>query len=350
MKHKATAAAAVAAGLALALGAAAPGTASASAAGAWTLAYRASGAGVFTDIAAISQTNAWAVGHPFNGNADVQQPIIRHYDGTGWKAVTIPGGTNFEADHVAASGARNVWVYGLAAGSVLDSSAAYRYDGSSWHKVPVPPLTVLVGMVTFGSSNTWAISSESPDNANAQSIFHWDGSRWHRYDLGFTPMGISASSAVNVWVAGLSAGRVAAYRWDGSAWHAARIYVHPGTIAGPTMLASAPTDLWIGWETPFGLAGALHWNGHHWSDIDSPANLHASIGIVRDGVGGNWFGAFARFDYGSKWTGLSVPAAHGGASFGDPARIPGTRSAWLPASTASTVGSVQQPTIYHINL
>ena len=45
-----------------------------------------------------------------------------------------------------------------------------------------------------------------------------------------------------------------------------------------------------------------------------------------------------------------LPPIHGGGDFHNPVLIPGTTSAWLPASKTNTAGSVQQPTIYHITL
>jgi hypothetical protein len=345
LKHTTTAA--VVAGFALVLGAAVPGTARASSTGTWTRAYQAPGAGVFSGLVAISRSDAWAVGYrTVHVTSIVPQPFIRHYDGTGWKAVTIPGARNFESDSVRASSARNVWVYGLASGTQVATTVAYRYDGSRWHKVPVPAQTHLWGLVTLSPGNTWAFGSSGTFPAD---IFHWDGSRWHGYNLDFLPEDISASSAANVWISGQTGwpdGRVAAARWNGSAWHDVAM-PHPVTALGATMLASSPSDAWIGWGTATETA-ALRWDGHHWHSVTAPASVNASLGISRDGIGGHWFGPTAHLD-GSTWTGVSIPPLSI-AALGNPVLIPGTTSAWMPAGVVNPGGSVQQPTIYHLSL
>ena len=97
--------------LAAAAGLAAAGPATASTA--WYQTFQVNRRGSFTDIAAISQSNIWAVGDLWGkkGNT-IYQPFIWHYDG-GWVAVTIPGSPEFDADQVSASAANDVWVFGL---------------------------------------------------------------------------------------------------------------------------------------------------------------------------------------------------------------------------------------------
>jgi hypothetical protein len=119
------------AGLAAVCGAVTPRTAMASS-GEWYQTYQVNTSATFSDIAAIGKTNVWAVGDLFDkkGNT-IYQPFIRHYNGGGWKGVTIPGSPKFESDWVEAPAANDVWVGGLGNSSAANSMV-YRFDGSHW--------------------------------------------------------------------------------------------------------------------------------------------------------------------------------------------------------------------------
>jgi hypothetical protein len=155
--------------------------------GAWYQAYQVNTYGSFSDIAAVSKTNIWAVGDLYGkkGNT-IYQPFIRHYAGGGWKAVTIPGSPKFESGQVSAPTANDVWVFGLSPSSVADS-VAYRYDGSRWHKIPVPAQTYLQGAVALGPRNVWAFGSSgtvfAPGSSVSATVFHWNGAKWQGYSL-----------------------------------------------------------------------------------------------------------------------------------------------------------------------
>ena len=216
----------------------------------------------------------------------------------------ISGVSNFEADHVAASSAGNVWVYGLVASHPLRDSVAYWYDGSRWHRVSLAPRTKIEGMVTFGPGNTWAIGV-----SGTADVFRWGGSRWHGYYLPFLPPG--HLSVVRHKRLGVRADvhaegqKVAAYRWNGSAWHAAAM--HPVTAGSATVLPPRPPTS--------GSAGTPRHGGHaelgraplaHGHPTPPAASVMSGSGIVCDGLGSHWFGPFARLD-GSTWTSLSFP-------------------------------------------
>ena len=344
---------AAAAGLTAVCGLVMPGTAMASS-GAWYQVYQVNASGDFSGIAAISKTNIWAVGDLFDkkGNT-IYQPFIRHYDGSGWKTVTIPGFPKFESDWVHASAANDVWVGGLGNSSVA-YSIVYRFDGSHWHKVPVPAQTYLQGVAVLSPTNVWAFGSSAtifPPSGNfSADVFHWNGSKWQGYYLNFLPQSVSASSSGNVWMAGLTFTypnqKVAAYRWNGSAWHSA-VMPHPVPAAGPGVAAFSPSNVWIGWYSST-RSYALHWDGYHWHTLTVPDSVNAdTLNIVPDGKGGYWFG-YAAILTGNTWT--SEPAIEVTGGFGSVVRIPGTESFLLPATVENSGSSVQKPTIYRFDL
>jgi hypothetical protein len=346
---------AAATGLAAVCGVVTPGTARAGS-GQWYQAYQSGYSGSFYNIAAISGNDTWAVGDLFNSKGNtIYQPFIRHYDGSGWRTVTIPGAKNFTTDKVAASAANNVWFAGLTNSSVA-SSVVYRYDGSRWHKVPLPALTYVHGLVVLAPNNVWAFGSSgtllAPGASSTADVFHWNGSRWQGYYFNVLPQAISASASNNVWMAGIgysgSTQLAVAYRWNGSAWHNAHL---PRTVVptGPSVTAVSPSNVWVGWETET-LADALHWDGQHWHTVKSPDNVLAdSLDIVPDGQGGYWWGAFARLT-GSTWIGgINIPASSSG-NFGPVVRIPGTSSFLMAAEITNVGSSIEHPTIYRFDL
>jgi hypothetical protein len=330
-----------------------PATASSSA---WYQTFQVNRSGSFSEIAAISKTNIWAVGDLWAKNGKtVYQPFIRHYAGGRWTTVTIPGSPRFASDQVSASAADNVWVFGLSPSSVAHS-VAYRYDGSRWHRIPVPAKTDLQGAVALGPDNVWAFGSSgtifAPGSSVSATVFHWNGTRWRGYNLAngnLIPESISASAKNNVWIAGAvwagSAERAVAYRWDGAGWHNAGL---PRVLTDdPGVSALSPANVWIGWNAA-DRTHALRWDGRHWHTQAIPDDVIASTSnVVADGRGGYWFGDAAILT-GSTWT--SEPAIEVTGGFGSLVRIPGTESFLQPASVRNSGSAIQRPTLYRFDL
>ena len=340
--------------LAAAAGLAASGPARASSS-AWYQTFQVSRSGNFSQIAAISQTNIWAVGdlRGKKGNT-IYQPFIRHYTGSGWTTVTIPGSPKFESDQVSASAANNVWVLGFTPSSVAHSMV-YRYDGSHWHKIPVPAETALEGAVALGPNNVWALGSSAtifaPGSSVSATVFHWNGAKWRGYSLdkgALVPESISASKWNNVWIAGAvragPAERAVAYRWNGTGWHNAGL---PRVLNdNPRVSVFSRANVWIGWSAA-DRYHAMHWDGQHWHTLAIPGDVFADTGnVVRAGQGGYWFGDAAILT-GSTWT--SEPPIEATGGFGSVVRIPGTESFLQPAGVENTNSTIQQPTLYRFD-
>ena len=338
---------AAALGLATVGGIVTPGTAVASSA-AWYQVYQSSASGSFSDVAAISTTNIWAVGRTQTlAGKTVYAPFVRHFNGSSWQAVTIPNSSGSASDWVSASAANNVWVGGLK-NSSLATTVVYRWNGAHWAKVPVPAMTFLAGVVVLAPNNVWAYG---PSGTVYDDVFHWNGTRWQGYlsnTLNFVPQAISASAANNVWVSGyaFSRGRqvVAAYRWNGSAWHAVSM-PHPVFYSGPGVTALSTSNVWIGYYA--GTNGyVLHWDGSQWHTIIATYSAN-TFDVVADGKGGYWFGAEAILT-GTTWTNVQVPGFTG--SFVGVTRIPGTTSFLMSAGVETGGSSTEKPTIFRFDL
>ena len=330
-------------GLAVVGGMVAPGSARATSA-AWSQIYQVGVSGGFNDIAAIGNSNIWAVGRTDSaaGNT-VYAPFIRHFTGRSWQAVKIPNSSGSTSDWVSASAANNVWVGGLKNSSIA-TTVVYRWNGAGWVRVPVPAETYFEGVVVLAPNSVWAYGTSG---TVSDDVFHWNGTRWQGYlsdSLNFVPQGISASAESNVWVSGyaFSGGKqvAQAYRFDGRTWHAG--ILHPAIESGPTVTAVLPSNVWIGYYTS--TAGyALHWDGHQWHTVTASSSANVLSVVVPDTEGGYWFGAQAILT-GSTWTAEQVPGFTG--FIGNVTWIPGTPYFLMNAGAETGSSSVEEPTIF----
>ena len=338
---------AAAVGLAAAGAVGTSGTAQASST-AWRQVYQANVFGSFEQIAPISSRNVWAVGDTSTKTGNVVfQPVIRHFNGSSWQAVTIPHDAGFTSDWVSASSASNVWVGGLENRSPA-TSVIYRWNGARWAQVPIPRMTDLQHVIVLGPDNVWAYGDSG---SVGYDLFHWNGSKWQYYlrdNVNFIPQDISASASNNVWVSGYTfSGRkqvVAAYRWNGTAWHSVSM-PHPVlNDGGPNVTAVSPSNVWVGWSDTT-TSHALHWDGHQWRTVSLPYYADPSD-IVPDGKGGYWFGAVAILT-GTRWTPEDISIR---GSYGDVARIQGTTSFLLGAGVDASGSFIAKPAIFRFDL
>lgn len=96
-----------------------------------TNAERGNGAGSELEgVAAISPTDAWAVGHSFPSNVAT---LAEHWDGTAWTVVPGPNVTVSQFHAVAAVSPSEVWAVGSVVGSNGQlQTLAEKWNGSSW--------------------------------------------------------------------------------------------------------------------------------------------------------------------------------------------------------------------------
>ena len=283
---------------------------------------------------------------------NVYKPFIRHYDGTSWRAVTIPGAPSFVTAWVSASSAKNVWVGGQGKSSKSSKGVAdvvYRWNGARWSKIPLPAQTTLNSVTVLSTDNVWAYADSGTIPYN---IFHWTGKKWHYYlgnSTNFIPQGLSASGSTNVWVSGFkwscNKQLVAAYRWNGTAWHSVTM-PHAVNYGEPTVTAVSASNVWIS-DDSLSSQHALHWDGHRWTTMNVPSYGNSSD-IVPDGKGGYWFGSGATLT-GNVWVSRPEPEFTDGDTAGV-IRIPGTTSFLLNAGAAVGDDPVVRPTIFGFDL
>ena len=314
-------------------------------------AYESSLTGNVESVAAISRTDAWAVGTVYHGQTPVNSPYVLHWNGAKWSAVTIPGGGGYYASGVSASSADDVWVLGTDVNGSLNQKL-FRYDGSHWHTMPVPEGN-LGDLMVLSATDVWVSGQIACTGTKCVTdVWQWNGTAWSPHPINSTVVSIDASSAGNVWAVGLgdvnakNEGTVAAYRWAGTHWTPV-VMAHPEMSGWADIAMPSASDVWIeGWRGTSSQVLALHWNGRAWSQVVSPAADGAAPGAVPYGSAGVWMGSWV------AWTGHGWISTLQHLPFADgviqpPVPIPGAPgSYWGPARATTTPNSsVDHPAI-----
>jgi hypothetical protein len=236
-------------------------------------------------VAATSASDVWAVGQTANTGGGTQ-PLIEHFNGTGWSSVPAPAVTsNDELLAVAALSPTNAWAVGT---SNFASTLIEHWNGSTWSVVTGPGLpgahTVLLNSVAIDNANDiWAVGQESLLDVNggfcnATLAEHFNGTSWSTVA---TPQStttcnvfssVTAASAVDAWAVGNAGGASLTEHWNGASWS---VVSNQGgtnaTLNGVTELS--PSDVWAvgnGNRSGSGTSLTLHWNGTSWTTVASP--------------------------------------------------------------------------------
>ena len=352
---------------------------------------------IFTDVAASSPSDAWAVGFSAKDKGNSVAPtVIRRWTGKAWRAVTLPGKvarawerTDAVGSPVGAASARSVWVFGSVNGSYL------RLSGSQWSIGRLPgagsassgTLVYVDAVKVFSSTDVWAfgvreaLASGSTEPYAAQ----YNGHKWSTETVPGSGAitAVAAVSAKDIWAvestdssgllasaearparAASPAARSAAARlraasstatapvvvqWTGSSWQDA---AQQPALAATDQLVSAVAEpggnVWFGGSAKNSAKGTspltAEWNGTAWSVKDLPGKASSAaweIGsMAPDGTGGIW-ALVANTNAERIWHLNGATWSQAKPAFGKHAWVleavavvPGTHSAWA-------VGAVQ---------
>jgi len=150
---------------------------------------------VLSSISGSSPTDIWAVGNNVAPNVPVKT-LVEHFDGTQWKIVASPNPlpTGSLDQNVLVSVAAVSPTDATAVGYILDSSQlreltmVQHWDGVSWKVVTSPNVdsssgsfNTLKSVSAFSSTNIYAVGffANGTTNANQRTLVeHFDGSNW----------------------------------------------------------------------------------------------------------------------------------------------------------------------------
>lgn len=153
-------------------------------AGGWTKALGAvppGDEGRLSDVVAVSDTTAWAVGR--EGGGLEARPVAHRWNGSALQRFALPAaGTYARAEAVAGTAA--IWAVGTEGGlaGAQSRGLSWRWNGTGWTAVPVPAFgahQVELTDVVVTDRQVWAVG-----RADAQPlVLRWNGLAWERVTL-----------------------------------------------------------------------------------------------------------------------------------------------------------------------
>jgi hypothetical protein len=248
------------------------------------------GAGRLDGIAALSASNAWAVGAAMTANSPT--PLILHWNGHRWvrvHAAPVPSSATTELLGVAAASPRDAWAVGEAENTANQlRSVTEHWNGRSRALVPSPSAgtwSALDGVAVTRNHQAWAVGG-SFARTSRPFVLHWTGHTWQRAATpraaNVTLNSVAALSPAQVWAVGDAAASNRpqlpyALHWNGHAWRSVPVPAGPArdgrqlisvTVVRGGHLAAAGNTL--GSAT----TGALYarWNARRWSVAVGPLN------------------------------------------------------------------------------
>ena len=260
--------------------------------------------GGFSDVHAVSASDAWAVGSFENLAAGAWRVLTAHWDGTSWTRVPSPPGGSHQGSAmyaVSAASATDVWAVGATESPdcFTQRTLIVHWDGTSWTREPSPSpnggcdQTQLTDVSAVSATDAWAVGVVDDGQAQKSYILHWDGTSWTRMPgpdpwTAVNLYSVSAVSATDAWAVGDYLNRAGGgwrtliVHWDGTSW--TRVPSPLGeskkaTLAGVSAVSA--TDAWAVGRVANSTTGQqrtliLHWDGTSWTRVPSPATANDS--------------------------------------------------------------------------
>ncbi len=249
------------------------------------------GGGLLYGVSAAGPNDVWAVGM---GHYGVHRPLSMHWDGTQWTIVQMPTGTaSTLVRAVTVISTNDVWAAGYSCCNSEtndDNPIVWHWDGTGWQINVLPtleyaPFGDLNSISATSSTDVWTVGNRT-SNGYGTLTYHWNGAYWSQVASPTVGSGYNQLNAVvalspsNAWAAGYydSGGggvqRGLILHWDGTQW---------GSVASPSvgaenrlwsMSATSASDIWaVGdyIEPTQGLLRTLveHWDGTRWTVLSS---------------------------------------------------------------------------------
>jgi len=324
----------------------------------WQLRYASvrAGPGSLTSVVALTPKDAWAAGYTAPGPRSGPGALVMKWNGSFWSRVAIRHGLAFGPATVAASGPKNVWLFG---------SWIQRWDGSRWHRIPVVagPAFGENSPVVLSATNVWMFGMTfTGRNGCVSTMWHWNGQRWRFWPIRrFCATAMAGSSWRNVWVVGTQTFEtftatppVTAWRWGGRSWRAVPM-PHPRTHHTlPEVVVGSARNVWISnnaadrsFPNQPSPGYALHWNGGGWISTPASGLALGDEGATTSAHAGLWLGPDADFSAGAWLDTTPGPGFNNedGYLFQALARVPGSVTVWGVGQRAVGSGAARYPLI-----
>lgn len=231
----------------------------------------------FISVWGTSETDVYAVGSDAG-----EGPLVLHYDGAGWQRLTTGSSGDLW------------WVHGFVGGPIFMGGAGgriLRYENGAFTGDPTPSTQTVFGIWGSSPNDVWAVGGAGVDAAFA---WRWDGSAWSDVPLppgvheGVSLFKVWGRAADDVWLVGSEG---AALHWNGSAFETASSATNSTLF---TVHADGERFTAVGGQ---GKGVLVENDGSGWKDVTPAAGKQPIYGMsgvcTRDGVGyaGGEFGS-----------------------------------------------------------
>ena len=274
---------------------------------------------VLYSVSALSANDAWAVGY-YLDSGNIAHTLVLHWNGTLWSQVTSPnprppGNALFG---VAAVSGTDAWAVGISIDPTYSTQPLIlRWNGTIWQESPSPSPYVggvqLIGVTVISSSDVWIVGSypdfTRPSGSHTLAM-HWNGSVWSLVSTPSAPPGViqynylyavSGRAANDVWAVGYTSGsypspdQTLALHWDGTSWSTVST-ANPGPAYNRlySVATSSGNSMWaVGSYTSTDgrtLTLVEQWDGAQWSVVSSanPEEFNELYGVAAVSAGETW--------------------------------------------------------------
>ncbi len=269
-------------------------------------------------VSAASTNDVWAVGNvQTSNNVNFDLTLIEHWNGTAWSVVPSPNPSS-EGDDltgVAALSASNAWAVGYFENNAQSAlqPIIFHWNGAAWSLFPnIPNIGMVASAITARSAtDIWAVGNDAGEMTNI--ALHFNGTQWTitpTADFSSSQQiisGVAAPAANDAWMVGSFASATVgsflqplAIHWNGKTWSmVATPDPSPFTNRLRAVAAISTSDVWAVGQanTPDGLnlhTLIEHWNGKQWSIVASPNNpptgqaFDGLLGVTVSGLTSLW--------------------------------------------------------------
>ncbi|MFI5893987.1 hypothetical protein ACIA5D_28195 [Actinoplanes sp. NPDC051513] len=157
-----------------------------------------------TAVDGIATNDMWMAGYSLNlpyGNR-IRQSMVQHWNGSAWTQVATPNNGSTYLYDVAAVSATDAWAVGFAS---TGGAFVIRWNGSAWNTVAAPPLASLNSVAARSGNDVWVAGS---DAAGAPALANWNGASWSVTPVPagggatVTLSGVAFASSTTEWAVG----------------------------------------------------------------------------------------------------------------------------------------------------
>jgi hypothetical protein len=200
------------------------------------------GTGVLTSISMSAPDDGWAVGYYYPRGTSDGRVLILRWDGRNWWQVAGPGDSLGYLYSVTAVSQDEAWAVGQYGGH---QAAILRWDGSEWRIVysltsarTEQSETALYGVAVAGADNVWAVGSATEGAGVHSLVIHGDGTNWSRIpspNFGIKHTNLTSVAAVgpdDLWMVGYYDTAVSRYEALTLHWDGTKWNAIPSTVAG----------------------------------------------------------------------------------------------------------------------